>query len=98
MPTNVKTRSEIFEGYGMPELWRTLLIVGICGILTFIYYLSGGEITTCIVIMLSVIAGSIMFTVKDRNNLSVVDQIGFMIHFAKSQKQYRYIYLDEWEV
>jgi predicted alternative tryptophan synthase beta-subunit len=29
-------------------------------------------------------------------NVSVVDQMIFMIRFSKSQKRYRYRYLDEW--
>ena len=39
-----------------------------------------------------------MMTAKDQSNLSVVDQIGNMVRFAKSQKKYPYRYGKEWEV
>ncbi len=49
-----------------------------------------------IIILLSATAGSVMFVVKDRNNLSVLDQIVLMIKFSQAQKKYPYIYMDEY--
>jgi len=42
------------------------------------------------------IAGSVMMLTKDHTNISVVDQVGFMVRFARSQKYYPYKYQDEW--
>lgn len=39
-----------------------------------------------------------MMLTKDKTNVSVVDQIKFMVRFHKSQKVYRYKYLDEWNI
>jgi len=47
--------------------------------------------------MLVAISGSVMMLTKDKTNISVVDQVGFMIHFAKSQKIYKYKYIKEWK-
>jgi len=38
----------------------------------------------------------VMMLTKDHSNISVVDQVGFMVRFARSQKFYPYKYLDEW--
>ena len=46
--------------------------------------------------VLTAIFGSVMMCTKDQNNQSVVDQIGNMIRFAKSQQVYPYRALSEW--
>ena len=42
------------------------------------------------------IFGSVMMCTKDQNNQSVVDQVGNMIRFARSQQIYPYRALSEW--
>lgn len=49
------------------------------------------------IVALAGIDGSIMMMAKDQSNLSVVDQIGSMIRFARRQKIYPYRYGKEWE-
>lgn len=49
-----------------------------------------------VVMVLTAIFGSVMMCTKDQNNQSVVDQIGNMIRFAKSQQVYPYRALSEW--
>ena len=38
-----------------------------------------------------------MMCTKDQNNQSVVDQIGNMVRFGRSQQIYPYRMLDEWQ-
>ena len=42
------------------------------------------------------VAGTIIATAKDENNLCVTRQIKFLIEFANTQKQYRYRYFNKW--
>ena len=45
--------------------------------------------------MIGVVA-TIVATTKDENNLCVVNQVKYMVDFAKSQKKYDYEYYDKW--
>jgi Cu/Ag efflux pump CusA len=98
IPQGLKTRVEIFEGYGKEELFKTIIATVIAGVFDILLYLIFKNTVTSMVFILVAIFGSVMMLTKDKNNISVVDQVGFMVRFAKSQKVYRYKYLDEWGV
>lgn len=97
IPQGLKTRVEIFEGYGKEELFKTIIATVIAGVFDILLYLIFKNTVESMVFILVAISGSVMMLTKDKNNISVVDQVGFMIKFTKSQKVYRYKYLDEWE-
>ncbi|MBF4692288.1 hypothetical protein [Fusibacter ferrireducens] len=96
IPQGLKTRVEIFDGFGKEELFKTIMTTIIVGILDVLYYLISKNTVVSVVTILVAIAGSVMMLTKDRSNISVVDQVGFMIRFARSQKFYPYKYQDEW--
>jgi len=96
IPQGLKTRVEIFDGYGKEELVKTLLVTTLVGVLDIFYYLIFKNTVISVVMILVAIAGSVMMLTKDHTNISVVDQVGFMIRFARSQKNYLYKYQDEW--
>ncbi|WP_324824790.1 hypothetical protein [Sinanaerobacter sp. ZZT-01] len=96
IPQGLKTRVEIFDGFGKEELFKTIMTTIIVGILDVLYYLISKNTVVSVVTILVAIAGSVMMLTRDRSNISVVDQVGFMIRFARSQKFYPYKYQDEW--
>ncbi len=96
IPQGLKTRVEIFDGYGKEELFKTILVTFVVGILDILYFLIFRNTVVSIVTIMVAIAGSVMMLTKDHTNVSVVDQVGFMIRFARSQKVYPYKYQDEW--
>lgn len=96
IPQGLKTRVEIFDGYGKEELMKTILVTIVVGVLDIFYYLIFKNMVVSVVTILVAIAGSVMMLTKDHTNISVVDQVGFMIRFARSQKIYPYKYQDEW--
>lgn len=96
IPQGLKTRVEIFDGYGKEELMKTILMTIVVGVLDIFYYLIFKNMVVSVVTILVAIAGSVMMLTKDHTNISVVDQVGFMIRFARSQKIYPYKYHDEW--
>lgn len=96
IPQGLKTRVEIFDGYGKEELMKTLLVTTLVGVVDVFYYLIFRNTVVSVVMILVAIAGSVMMLTKDHTNISVVDQVGFMVRFARSQKMYPYKYLDEW--
>ncbi len=96
IPQGLKTRVEIFDGYGKEELFKTILVTLVVGVFDVLYFLIFKNTVVSIVTILVAIAGSVMMLTKDHTNVSVVDQVGFMIRFARSQKIYPYKYQDEW--
>jgi hypothetical protein len=96
IPQGLKTRVEIFDGYGKEELFKTIIVTVVAGIFDILLYFIFRSTAISMVFILVAISGSVMMLTKDKNNISVVDQVGFMVRFARSQKVYKYKYLDEW--
>jgi len=96
IPMGVKTENEFFSGFGRKELIQT--VIGSAGgiAVSLLIYAITASIPYTMIGVLSGIAGSVMMTRKDQNNMSVVWQVGNMIRFYKSQKRYPYIYQKEW--
>ena len=98
IPVGVKPEAEFFRGFGRKQLIQAAIGSIGFGIIAVLLYLLTSSVTTAMITALSGIAGSIMMTAKDQNNLSVVDQVCSMIRFARSQKVYLYRYGKEWGV
>lgn len=96
IPNNVKTKSEIFEGFGKHEIIQTLTATAAIILIAFLVYGINHSVTFLIVFILVGIAGSVMCTTKDKNNQSVYDQLKNMISFARNQQRYEYKYMKEW--
>ena len=97
VPTNVKTRLEFFNGFGVSELITTVIVAGIFLPFSFILYKIKGSFLLPIILEFLAVAGTIMMTTKDANNLCVVTQIKFMINFNKIQKKFDYKYYNKFK-
>jgi hypothetical protein len=97
IPQGLKTRVEIFDGFGKEELVKTILVTLVAGGIDALLFLIFRNVVTSVVFMLIAISGGVMMLTKDKTNISVVDQVGFMVRFARSQKIYKYKYLEEWK-
>ena len=98
IPMGVKPETEFFKGFGKKQMAQAAIGSLICGTVALILWFTTQSVTTTMIAALTGIAGSVMMTAKDQSNLSVVDQIGIMVRFAKSQNIYPYKYGKEWEV
>lgn len=97
IPVGIKSKPEYFDGFGKDELKQAALICVVGGILDLVFFFITKNISVSIVAIMVVIAGSVMMCTKDRTNLSAIEQMKNMLHFAKSQKEYPYVALDEWK-
>lgn len=96
IPSNVKTRLEFFKGYGIKELIISVIVlITLLPISFLIYKLKDNYLIPVLVEFIGVSA-TVICTTKDENNLCVVDQIKYMLDFAKMQKKYEYKYFDKW--
>lgn len=97
IPSNVKTRLEFLKGFGVKELVSTIIVAIILIPISIIaYYLGNKSYMIPVLIEIIGIVATIVATTKDENNLCVVNQIKYMIDFAKMQKNYEYKYNDKW--
>lgn len=97
IPANIKTRTEFFDGFGIPELITTLAVTIIATIICVAIHAAFAVETTALVfIVLVSMAATVTLTVKTESNISMVDQIGFLTAFAKVQKHYPYCYREDW--
>lgn len=96
IPLGLKTTTEIFDGFGKEELFKSIVVSLVAAAIDVAVYFITKSTAFCVAFILSTIAGSVMMLTKDKTNISVVDQIKFMVRFYRSQKVYRYKYLNEW--
>ena len=96
IPSNVKTRMEFFKGYGVKELISTVIVFACLLPISLIIYKLQDNFLLPVVIEFIGVAGTILATTKDENNLCVVRQIQFLIEFEKSQKSFMYKYFNKW--
>jgi len=98
IPMGVKTENEFFSGFGKKELIQALIGAMFGGVVSVIIFIVSGNVAYTMIGILSGIAGSVMMTTKDQYNMSVVTQVANLVRFSRSQKQYPYVYGNEWEV
>jgi hypothetical protein len=96
IPTGVKAENELFNGFGRRELLQSVIGSLFGGAVAALLWLIAGNVALTVVTVLSGIFGSVMMCTKDQNNQSVVDQIGNMARFWRSQQIYPYRMMDEW--
>lgn len=96
IPLGVKPEAEWFPGFGQRQLGQSAIGSLAAVVIALCLWLMGGSIPLAMVTFLIGVSASVMMTTKDRHNLSVLDQIMFMIRFAKSQKFFPYRSLNSW--
>ncbi len=55
------------------------------------FFLTKNTVIT-IAFMLVAVSGAVLMLTKDNSNISVVDQMGFIIRYQFGQKKYKYVY------
>ncbi len=90
IPTDIKLKTEFFEGYGMSELIKTIIVGVIASIIAYIFYLISHQTLISTFIVLGAIVISVIALIKGRNNFSMVDSLKNIIKFSLIQKEYKY--------
>jgi len=90
IPEGVKTKSEIFNGFGAAQFIQTALVTAVAGVISFIAYTVHQNLPFLITSILIVCAATVTVLTKDSTNQSVVDYAKNMIAFSRTQKKYSY--------
>lgn len=96
IPMGVKAQNELFNGFGKREFLQSAVGSLAGGVVAVTLWLLFGNVALTVVAVLTGIFGSVMMCTRDQNNQSVVDQVGNMARFNRSQQIYPYRMMDEW--
>lgn len=90
IPEGVKTKSEIFNGFGYTQFIQTAAVTAIAGVISYVAYTFHKNLPFLITSILIVCAMAVTVLTKDATNQSVVDYAKNMLAFSKTQKKYCY--------
>ena len=96
IPSNVKTRSEIFDGYGKEEVIQTIIATIVFLVIALIVFSFTKSVSFVVIFVLVGIAATIMCVTKDQYNLSVLDHFKNMVNFSRKQQDFENEYMNEW--
>lgn len=90
IPSQIRLQTEFFEGYGMEELIKTIVVLAISSIIAYIIY----KITNVTLIATFIVIGctvlSVVFLTKNRNGFCMLDNIKNIFKYQLMQKGYKY--------
>ena len=90
IPTEIKLKTEFFDGYGMRELVKTIIVGAIsCGIAYFIYLFTHQTLFATFFV-LGAITVSVIFLIKGQNNFSMLDTLKNIVKYNLIQSEYKY--------
>ena len=97
IPTEIKLKTEFFDGYGMQELIKTIIVGAVSAVIAYIIYLFTHQTLFSTFFVIGAIAVSVIALIKGQNNFSMLDSIVNIVKFHFTQREYRYVRGD-WNV
>jgi len=91
IPTEIKLKTEFFDGYGMQELVKTIIVGGIASIIAYIVYLFTHQTLFSTFFVLGTIVVTAIALIKGKNNFSMLDSIKNLLKFSLMQREYKYV-------
>lgn len=92
VPVNIKTRFEFIEGFGFNELFITLIVSGIVGVIVFVASLFTSDPYNAILAISITAAATGMAVRKNEINLSITDMATLFWRFFNTQQHYNFSY------
>ncbi len=90
IPSQIKLKTEFFEGYGMTELIKSIIVLGLSSIIAyFIYRITKTTLLATFFVIGSTVI-SVVFLTKNRSGFSLMDNIKNIMKYELMQKEYKY--------
>ena len=90
IPSQIRLKTEFFEGYGVEELIKTIIVLGISSMVAYIIYLFTKVTLISTLFVIGSVVIAVVFLTKNRNNFSMADNIINIIKYELMQKRYKY--------
>jgi hypothetical protein len=90
IPSQIRLQTEFFEGFGMEELIKTIIVLAISSVISYFVY----KITQTTLLATFLVIGStviaVVFVTKNRSGFSMLDNIKNIVKYELMQKEYKY--------
>lgn len=90
IPTQIRLQTEFFAGYGIEELIKTIIVLAISSIISYVIY----KITQTLLISSFFVIGStalsVVFLTKNREGFCLLDNIENILKYEIMQKDYMF--------
>lgn len=90
IPAQIRLKTEFFEGYGMEELVKTIIVLAVAVVIAYIIYLFTKVMIFSTFFVIGSVVIAVVFLTKNRNNFSIADNIKNIIKYELMQKRYKY--------
>lgn len=90
IPSQIRLKTEFFEGYGVEELIKTIIVLGVSSVVAYIIYLFTKVTLVSTLFVIGSVIVAVVFLTKNRNNFSMADNIINIIKYELMQKRYKY--------
>ncbi len=90
IPSQIKLKTEFFDGYGIEELVKTIVVLGISIVIAYIIYLFTKVMLISTFFVIGSVVITVVFVTKNRNNFSMADNIKNIVKYELMQKRYKY--------
>ena len=97
IPRNIKTKSEMFQGYGMREIKESMPGFIISLLIAMIAKTISKNDVVMVYALIPTVLATVFIHQRNFDKMSIYDIIKNKINFMKSQKFYPYIKLNPWE-
>lgn len=90
IPSQIKLQTEFFEGYGMTELIKSIIVLVISSIIAYCIYKITRTTLLATFFVIGSTAVSVVFVTKNRSGFSLMDNIKNIVKYELMQKGYKY--------
>ena len=90
IPRQIRLKTEVFIGFGMEELIKTLIVGAVAGVIAYILYKITNQTILATLLVIGAIVVAVISLVKGNNNFSMIDMIKNIVKYETMQKEYRY--------
>lgn len=90
IPSQIRLKTEFFDGYGVEELVKTIIVFAISCVIGYIIYLFTKVTLFSTFFVIGSVVVAVVFFTKNRNNFSMADGITNIVKYELMQKRYKY--------
>ncbi len=94
MSVKILDTNDIVPGFGGKELLISLISAGVGLIVGLVVYFMSASLPKSIIGGVLIVIGVVLLVVRDQCNESLIDKVGFMISYYRSEKHFEFKYYD----
>lgn len=98
IPLGIKAEQDVIPGFGKKETMQVGVILALTLAGVIAYYTASQDAFGAVIALMLIGSTAMILIRKNENNQSVVDLARHVFTYYRSQRNYKYLYLNEWKV